>query len=80
MPPSAFADKEETTRPNERDRMAVRRVRDLLNPICSRDWTLAELAKQAGALSARSLNTKFRIAFGASVFEYLEAPPSGIRP
>lgn len=68
---SAFADKDETTRLNERDRMAVRRVRDLLESDLSYDWALAELAKQAG-LSARSLNTKFRIAFGASVFEYLK--------
>jgi AraC-like DNA-binding protein len=68
---SAFADKDDAIKLNERDRTAVRRVRDLLESDLSYDWTLAELAKQAG-LSARSLNTKFRIAFGASVFEYLK--------
>ena len=68
---SAFADKDEAIKLNERDRTAVRRVRDLLESDLSCDWTLAELAKQAG-LSARSLNTKFRIAFGTSVFEYLK--------
>jgi len=67
----AFADMNEATRLNERDRAAVKRVRDLLESDLSHDWTLSELAKHA-ALSARSLNTKFRIAFGASVFEYLK--------
>ena len=67
----AFADKEEAARLNDRDRMAVRRVRDLLESDLSHGWLLAELAKHAG-FSARSLNTKFRIAFGASVFEYLK--------
>lgn len=68
---SAFADKNETVRLNERDHAAVRRVRDLFESDLSYDWTLSELAKHA-ALSARSLNTKFRIAFGTSVFEYLK--------
>lgn len=68
---SAFTDREESTRLNERDRTAVGRVRDLLESDLSRDWTLSELARHA-AFSARSLNTKFRIAFGSSVFEYLK--------
>jgi AraC-like DNA-binding protein len=67
----AFADEKEVAMLNDRDRMAVRRVRDLFESDLSHDWTLAELAKHAG-FSARSLNTKFRTAFDASVFEYLK--------
>jgi len=56
---------------NPRDRALMRRVCDLMESDLSRNWTLVELARFAG-VSARSLNTKFRAAFGATVFEYLK--------
>jgi AraC-like DNA-binding protein len=55
----------------DRDRVAVGRVRDLIESDLARDWGLSDLAKIAG-LGARSLNTKFRLAFGTTVFDYLK--------
>lgn len=68
---SAFVTGEDVDALNQRDRNLLCRVRDLLESDLSRNWTLAELARSAG-LSARSLNTKFRVAFGVTVFEYLK--------
>ncbi|MFZ5689942.1 MAG: helix-turn-helix transcriptional regulator [Pseudomonadota bacterium] len=55
----------------DRDRAAVRRVRDMIESDLARNWALPDLAKSAG-LGARSLNTKFRQAFGTTVFDYLK--------
>lgn len=62
---------EEVDAVNPRDRKLLRRVRDLLESDLSRAWTLADLARMSG-VGARSLNTKFRAAFGVPVFEYLK--------
>ncbi len=55
----------------DRDRIAVGRVRDLIESDLAREWTLSDLARTAG-LGARSLNTKFRAAYGTTVFEFLK--------
>lgn len=68
---SAFVTGEDVDVINPRDRNLLLRVRDLLESDLSRNWALADLARTAG-LSARSLNTKFRTAFGVTVFEYLK--------
>lgn len=68
---AAFVTGEEADAVTPRDRNLLHRVRDLLDSDLSRNWTLAELARSAG-FSARSLNTKFRAAFGVTVFEYLK--------
>lgn len=68
---SAFVTGDEVDAVTPRDRNLLHRVRDLLESDLSRNWTLAELARSAG-VSARSLNTKFRVAFGVTVFEYLK--------
>jgi AraC-like DNA-binding protein len=68
---SAFGHDERIDALTPRDRMLIGRVRDLLETDLSASWTLAGLAKATG-VSTRSLNTKFRAAFGVPVFEYLK--------
>ncbi len=55
----------------DRDRIAVGRVRDLIESDLAREWALTDLARIAG-LGARSLNAKFRAAYGTTVFEFLK--------
>jgi AraC-like DNA-binding protein len=68
---SAFVTRQEINALNGRDRVRLQRVRDLLDSDLSHAWTLAEVAQKSG-VGVRSLNTKFRAAFGMTVFEYLK--------
>ncbi|MEM6898547.1 MAG: AraC family transcriptional regulator [Pseudomonadota bacterium] len=55
---------------SHQDRSAVKRVRDLIHEMPNRDFTLLELANEAG-MSLSSLKAKFPIAFNETVFGYL---------
>jgi AraC-like DNA-binding protein len=57
---------------NDHSRSQMHRVRDMLEANLARAWTLAEVANVAG-VSIRSLNMKFRAAYGTSVFDYLKS-------
>ena len=53
------------------DRMRLQSLCDVIEANLRRGWSLDELAKEAG-LSKRTLNAKFRTAFGMTVFDYLQ--------
>jgi AraC-like DNA-binding protein len=53
------------------DRMRLQSLCNVVKANLQRNWSLAELAKEAG-LSKRTLNAKFRMAFGMTVFDYLK--------
>lgn len=53
------------------DRMRLQSLCNVVNDDLQHNWSLAELAKQAG-LSKRTLSAKFRAAFGMTVFDYLK--------
>ena len=55
---------------SRRDRLALQRVRDVIHATPHKDFTLQELATEAG-MSLSSLKAKFPEAFGETVFSYL---------
>ncbi|MEM6682224.1 MAG: AraC family transcriptional regulator [Pseudomonadota bacterium] len=55
---------------SHRDHLALQRVRDVIHAAPGRDFTLQDLATEAG-MSLSSLKVKFPQAFGQTVFAYL---------
>jgi AraC-like DNA-binding protein len=53
------------------ERIRLQSVCEAIDANLQRNWSLTEIAKETG-LSKRALNTKFRDAFGTTVFDYLK--------